>query len=238
MSGAAWLTVRPIAHRGLHDASRGIVENTLGAAAAAAAAGYGVEVDIRLTADEGVAVFHDDTLDRLTTSAGSLARFTAAELRTVAIRESRERIPILEELLETIAGRVPLVLELKTVRGDRGRLVRRVLAAIEPYRGNVALMSFDAGAMALIAASPRAAPLGLVAASNATALAALARWRASQRALPHFLAFGATALPAWVAAAFRRQARPVLAWTVRSAAEAARLRPFVDQIVFEHFLPV
>jgi hypothetical protein len=96
-----WLIARPIAHRGLHDAKRGVVENTRSAFAAAMASNYAIECDVQLTADGEAVVFHDDTLDRLATAQGPLIARTSAELRSIALRGSTDRI---ETCLSARAG--------------------------------------------------------------------------------------------------------------------------------------
>src|ERR1700743_2740163 len=83
-----WLTARPVAHRGLHDISRGIVENMPGAGTAAIAGNFAVEVDIQLSADGEAMVHHDDALGRLTDGAGALRSLTAAELKQVAFKDT------------------------------------------------------------------------------------------------------------------------------------------------------
>src|SRR3954452_20774269 len=113
MTTLGWLTARPIAHRGLHDAGKGIIENTASAAAAAIEGQYGIECDLQISADGEAMVFHDDTLDRLTEQRGPLAALTAAELRQVRYRNSNDRIITLGELLDLVAERVTLVIELK-----------------------------------------------------------------------------------------------------------------------------
>ena len=84
MRAPDWLTARPVAHRGLHDRGRGIVENMPGAFAAAVAGNFGIETDLQLTADGEAMVHHDDVLGRLTEGSGALLDMTAAQLKQVA----------------------------------------------------------------------------------------------------------------------------------------------------------
>src|SRR5207248_9758039 len=86
-----WLTARPVAHRGLHDHTRGIIENMPGAAKAAMAENFAIECDIQLTADGEAMVHHDDELGRLTEGSGALVVKTAAALRAGAFEGTRER---------------------------------------------------------------------------------------------------------------------------------------------------
>src|SRR5271170_3555293 len=110
----ARLTARPIAHRGLHDAARGIIENMPAAAAAAIAGNYGVEADLQISADGEAMVHHDDRLGRLTAGNAALADLTAAALTSVAFHATAERMMTLGDLCDLVAGRVPMMIELKS----------------------------------------------------------------------------------------------------------------------------
>src|SRR5712691_7091538 len=126
MAGLDWLTARPIAHRGLHDAAAGIVENTRSAVEAAIAARYAVEVDLQITADGDAVVHHDEVLGRLTDGQGRIDALTAAELRHVRFRATADRMLTIGDLCDLVSGRAALVLEYKSrFDGDR-RLVSRV----------------------------------------------------------------------------------------------------------------
>src|SRR4029079_7275604 len=109
-----WLTARPIAHRGLHDAASGAIENTPSAFRAAVEAGYGIECDIQVSADGEAMVHHDDALGRLTEGAGPLAAMTCAELKRIAFKATADRMLTLGELCEHVAERVALVIEIKS----------------------------------------------------------------------------------------------------------------------------
>src|ERR1700720_1169970 len=125
MRALNWLTARPVAHRGLHDRSRGIIENMPGAALAAIEGNFAIECDIQLTADGEAMVHHDDALGRLTEGSGALLDMTAAELRTVKFRDTPERMMSLGDLCALVKGRVPLVIEVKShFDGDRNLVTR------------------------------------------------------------------------------------------------------------------
>jgi glycerophosphoryl diester phosphodiesterase len=115
-----WLTARPVAHRGLHDAARGIIENMPGAAQAAISGNFSIECDIQLTADGEAMVHHDDALGRLTDGSGALLGMTAAQLKAVPFKGTPERMMSLGDLCALVQGRVPLVIEVKShFDGDR-----------------------------------------------------------------------------------------------------------------------
>src|SRR3990172_13244399 len=100
MSGLDWLTARPIAHRGLHDAAAGVIENTASAFNAAIAGGYGIETDLQISADGEAMVHHDDALGRLTEGSARLADMTAAEIKMVHFKASADPILTLGEPCE------------------------------------------------------------------------------------------------------------------------------------------
>ena len=138
-----WLTARPVAHRGLHNRARGIVENMPSAFKAAIAGNFAIELDIQLSADGEAMVHHDDTLGRLAEGDADLRTLTAAGLRQVPFKDTGDRMMTLGELCDLTAGRVPLVVEVKSrFDGDR-RLVTRMTQVLSGYRGPVAPMSFD-----------------------------------------------------------------------------------------------
>src|SRR3954469_25660901 len=98
MRAPDWLTARPVAHRGLHDEARGIIENMPAAAAAAIAGNFAIECDIQLSADGEAMVHHDAALGRLTEGSGALLRKTSTELKEAAFRDTPERMMTLAEL--------------------------------------------------------------------------------------------------------------------------------------------
>jgi len=254
MSGdLSWLAARPIAHRGLHDAARGIIENSLGAARAAVARNYAIECDAQLSADGEAIVFHDDSLERLTEARGRLDAKTAAELTRLTLRGSGETLPLFSQLLETVAGRVPLAVELKSRFDGDLSLARRVAGLVASYEGPLALESFDPDPIAFLRAEGAAlgvghVPLGLVAQARYEAdewpdlpearRAELTHLLHYSRTRPDFLSFNVEDLPHAVAVLFREGLKlPVTVWTVRSPAQAEVAAKWADQIVFEGFTP-
>lgn len=247
MAAPDWLTARPIAHRGFHDNRAGRIENTLAAAEAAIAHKFAIECDLQLSIDGAVVVFHDDTLDRLTVASGAIKAKSLAELRKTRFRDGDAAIPTLEELLDLVDGRVPLVIELKS-RFDGNRKLEAAAAKIlAGYSGPAVVMSFDPASMiamrrlapmlprGMLADRFRKAdwpdlplPLRLAAASMVGALAVL----------PTFVAYNVSALPASPPLALRHFFRlPLLTWTVRTEADRAKARAWADQIIFEDFDP-
>lgn len=250
MPALDWLTARPIAHRGYHDAGAGRIENTLSAIGAAADRNFAVEIDVHLSADGRVYVFHDDTLDRLTTGAGDTAGRTLAELQAVPFKAGGDRIPTLREVLTRVSGRVPLVIEVKSrFTGARSTpLVDAVARELEAYRGPAAVMSFDPLIVEDFAERAPELIRGIVADAAADAedygalspeerhdLATLAH---HERTRPHFVSYWVRLLPNEVSRRVREDWRiPLITWTIRTEEERAIAAAHADQITFEGFDP-
>jgi glycerophosphoryl diester phosphodiesterase len=244
-----WLTAQPFAHRGLHDAAAGMIENTAGAVGAALVAGYGIEVDLQISADGEAIVHHDPELGRLTEGSDRLDQMTTAALKRVAFRGSGERMITLGELCDLVAGRVPLLLEMKSRFDGDQRLPLRVAAVLADYRGPVAPMSFDPAQLALLRQKAPRLPRGIVAAKYRPhpywdQMPPFLRYGmgsllpAALTGRPHFVAYAFNNLPAFAPTLARHAlCLPVLTWVVRSETERERAMRFADQIIFEGFRP-
>jgi glycerophosphoryl diester phosphodiesterase len=242
MPGFDWLTARPVAHRGLHEAAAGVIENMPQAFRAAVAGHYAIECDIQLSCDGEAMVFHDETLDRLTVAQGPLDARTSDELKRIDFKNTSDRMITLSELCALVAGRVPLVIELKS-RFDRDtRLAAYAARVLKDYAGPAALMSFDPVLVGAARELAPSLPRGLVAenrsASEAGQGGISGYLRDALRARPQFLAWSVDDLPA-AAPLFGRYALglPLLTWTVRTQAQRETARRYADQIIFEGFRP-
>lgn len=246
MKPPGWLCARPIAHRGLHAERHGVVENSLAAAEAAIAANYAIECDVGLTRDGEAAVFHDETLERLTPVAANLRDLSADEITAIGFRGGEGRIPLLGDLLGTVAGRVPLLVEIKSRFDADQRLARRVAAVIADYRGPLALQTFDPMVLAEMRALQTGRPLGLIGEARydgpdwiglpAAVRQQLATISDTPQTRPDFLAWNVADLPHPTVDWWRRtRDLPLLVWTVRTPQQAEHTRRLADQIIFEGF---
>jgi glycerophosphoryl diester phosphodiesterase len=254
--------LRPIAHRGLHSAPRGIIENTLPAFGAAIARGYGIECDLRAAANGLPVVFHDDTLDRLTEQSGPVARLGRADLG--AIRHKGSGVPIMtyDELLEMVAGRVPLLVEVKGEwePPDFGFL-QAIADASWRYHGPLALMSFDPAIVTALGALAPGVPRGIVSGvydNHAEGVSSthgdpegwwgdklskerqerLTHLLESKPAYPDFYAYDVKSLPTPVTRYVREVlGLPLFTWTVRTDADRARAAQWADAPIFEGWEP-
>jgi len=244
----AWLTARPVAHRGLHDRARGVIENMPAAAEAAISGNFSIECDIQLTADGEAMVHHDDTLGRLTEGSGALLEMTTEELKAVKFRDTPERMMSLGDLCALVNGRVPLVIEVKShFDGDR-KLVKRMAEVLASYSGPAAGMSFDPDQVLALRETMPELPRGIVAERTYNQVdwpeatpeqrRGMLHLRHAFRTRPHFVAYWVNELPApapWIARNIF--GLPLLTWTVRTPEQRDRAARYADQMIFEGFVP-
>lgn len=238
----------PLAHRGYHDATRGVIENSLSAFRAAIDAGYGIELDIQLSADDQAVVFHDDRLDRVAEARGLVQGCSTAELGRIRLKGSADVIPSFAETLALVAGRVPLLVELKdqsgNMTGTDGALERATVAALQGYRGPVALMSFNPDTVACLADLAPDVPRGITTCSwgpeDAETVGEVrsAHLRAIpdyDRAHASFISHELADLEFSRVAALKSRGADILTWTVRSPADEAFARRVAQNITFEGY---
>tara|TARA_R110000782_G_scaffold268689_1_gene365499 strand:+ start:33635 stop:34393 length:759 start_codon:yes stop_codon:yes gene_type:complete len=223
------------AHRGLHE-GRQPLENSLPAFQAAIDAGYGIECDVRLSADGVVYVFHDDTLDRLTGAGGRFSAFASDRLDAILLDGDNGSIPRLAALLARVEGRVPLLIEMKiTAQEAVAPLCEMVRRALADYKGNIAVMSFDPRISRWFRKHAPHVPRGLV----VTEEEARGMWGYCKRHLamryahPDFLAYDIRDLPSPFATSARQAGFPVLSWTVRTADQWRTVAAYADAPIFE-----
>lgn len=238
----------PIAHRALHDVAAGRPENSRAAVRAAVAAGYGIEIDLQLSRDGVPMVFHDETLERLTPREGWLRDLTAAELAAVPLRGGEEGIPTFAEILSLVAGRVPLLVELKdqTLRMAEtdGKLEAATAKALAGYSGPVALMSFNPHCIAHLARLAPDLPRGLTTSAYDPEDWAPLPSEVCDRLRPipdydrveaSFISHEAADLPRPRVAELLAKGAAVLCWTIRSAEAEAEARRIAQNVTFEGY---
>lgn len=134
------------AHRGLWNAAEGVPENSLPAFARAAEQGYAIELDIQITKDGRIVVFHDDTMKRMCGNEGKISDYTYEELQQFHLGDSTEKIPLLREVLQTVDGRVPLLIEIK-MPGLSTAVCAEFQKEMEGYTGMFCMESFNSLAL-------------------------------------------------------------------------------------------
>ena len=237
----------PIAHRALHDRARRRIENSPSAIRAARAAGYGIEIDLQLSADGVAMVFHDEDLGRLTGEAGPLNARSAAELGRIKLTGSDDTIPTFAQVLSLIGGAVPLLVEIKdqtlTMSQTDGRLEQATARDLESYSGEVALMSFNPHSVAHMVGLCPMRPRGLTTSAYGEDWAPLSAATCDilreipdyDRTLSSFISHEAHDLSRPRVAALKAQGAVILCWTIRSPVAEAEARKIADNITFEGY---
>ena len=238
----------PLAHRALHDVAQGRPENSRAAIKAAIAAGYGIEIDLQLSADNVAMVFHDYHLSRLSDASGAVRQKNAQSLKAIPLKGGDETIPTLGEVLELIDGQVPLLIEFKDQDGqmgtDIGPLERAAAKLLNTYVGPLAVMSFNPNTVALLADLCPDIPRGIVtSAYDPESWAPLSRTVCERlRDIPDYERSRASFISHEVAdlnrprvAELKAQGANILCWTVTSAAMEAKAREVAENITFEQY---
>ncbi|MEX0327117.1 MAG: glycerophosphodiester phosphodiesterase family protein [Ruegeria sp.] len=238
----------PIAHRALHDVADSRPENSRAAILAAVQAGYGIEIDLQMTSDSRAVVFHDYDMERLTGQPGPIRQVTAGQAAETALLNADDGIPTLDEVLELVAGKVPLLIEFKDQDGamgpDIGPLEQDAVRALQGYEGPVALMSFNPNSVAELARLAPHLPRGLVTCSYQPKVELLPRKVCDRlRDIPDFDRVGASFISHEVAdldrprvAELKARGVPILSWTIRSPEQETEARKIADNVTFEGYL--
>ncbi len=226
------------AHRGLHG--DGVPENSLEAFSLACREGFGIELDLQLSSDGEVMVFHDYTLARMTGDGRKLSGVTAAELRTLKLAETEWHIPTLAEVLETVRGRVPLLIELKGETTDTA-LAKKAAKILKNYCGYYCIESFNPALLREIKRQLPDAFCGLLYTNvvrdkrkHDPLHIIIATMSLNWFCRPQFIAFNEAdrdALPVKAATCLYRV--PKFVWTVRGRAAIDRAHSFGERAIFE-----
>lgn len=235
---------RNYAHRGLHTKDKSIPENSLPAFAAAVQAGYGMELDVQLSKDGKLVVFHDDTLERVTGVQGRVDAYDWEELQEMKLCGSQERMPLFRELLETVGGKTPLIVELKS--GPRNReLCEKTLEMLRDYEGDFCVESFDPTIVAWFKKNAPDILRGQLADSYAgyrksgagpVGAFVLSRCLGNCIARPQFIAWGPNKKNA--AVKFAEMFGPMkVFWTAHPEMDLEKLQSEYDSVIFEFYTP-
>lgn len=233
----------PIAHRGLH--SKNVPENTLAAFCAAMEHGYAIETDIRASKDGALVLLHDDTLTRLFGVDKAVHECTQEQLRTLSVQG--ERVVFLEDLLTLVNGRVPLLLEIKTVKHlKNGRYLDAIAETLKEYDGEYAVQSFHPFLVKGYKKRCPDVPCGIL----ATAMHKKQDfpnpflWKLQAHFIKN-MSFNGIVKPDFIS--YRLEDLPVkkmqkfkgvrLAWVARSLQSERIARLYADNVIFEDYLP-
>jgi glycerophosphoryl diester phosphodiesterase len=241
----AWLTKFLYSHRGLFDNSGAAPENSLAAFQASVQQGYGMELDVQAAADGTPVVFHDFTLERMTSGRGPVDAMDSKQLGKLRLKNSAQTIPTLADTLDTVAGRTPLLIEIKIPPGGRiGALEARIAELLSHYDGLFGVQSFNPACVAWYVENAPAFVRGQIAQNFISRPEPGMAWRerlawaklwSCEASKPHFVSYNVRDLPGPPTRAVRRQRIPLLCWTVRSPAQVAVAKAHADSFIFEGF---
>lgn len=232
------------AHRGLHTKDKSIPENSLPAFVRAVEHGYGIELDLQLSKDGEVIVFHDDTLERVCGIEGRPCDYTAAELQTFSLFQTQYTIPSFHEVLSAVNGRVPLIVELKKC-DHYPELCKKAYTMLQNYSGAYCIESFDPKIVRWFRKHAKKVVRGQLSADFSTSKEGnrfqhfvLTNLLTNWYTRPHFISYDHHSRDNF---AFRICCRlfhllPV-AWTVRDTDDLEEIRKTFRLIIFEYFEP-
>jgi len=235
-----WLLSRPIAHRGLYDER--YPENSMPAFECAASAGYPVEMDVHADADGKLVIMHDYDTERMTGKSCRISRTGTEELMKLKLKGTEWGMPGLDEVLDMISGRVPVLIEIKN-EGLPGMLEKKLSRILGSYKGEVAVESFDPLSLIYMRQRDRGLLLGQLSylfsdkKMPAAVKAVLRDCRLDAVVSPDFIAYDISALPRRAIDRERKRGMPVIGWTAGSAAEAEFAERECDNYIFEHIRP-
>lgn len=243
------LLARPIAHRGLHDGNVTCPENSRMAVQRAVEAGFGIEVDLQVSSDGIPFVFHDHALKRMTGENGVFRDWLARDLQNLTLAGTRETVPTLQDILDIIGGRVPLLIEMKDQHGAfgdaTGPFEAAVASVVEGYNGPLALMSYNPYSVAAMQTLAPDLPRGLVTDGFMPEVWSIPEPRLKTlRTIPDYERVGASFishnhhyLDMPRINELKSGGAIILCWTVRSPEDEATARRIADNVTFEGYLP-
>lgn len=234
-----WLTDKAFAHRGLHNPQKGIIENSMSAFELAIQNGYGVELDVLLSKDNIAMVFHDITLERLTSESGATSHRTSKELTRLNLSNSQDKIPTLKQILNKIDENGPILIEIKGDQNEFAAISAAVWHDIKKYGGQVAVMSFYPEILKYFKIAHPSVICGLVATTiddgdlQEEYFKEENQIETIKKLNIDFLAYDIKTLPTQTTQYCKSNNIPILTWTVRTPEDNKKAQEFADNIIFE-----
>lgn len=231
------------AHRGLHSDS--VAENSMTAFRLAVEKGYGIELDVRLSKDGELVVFHDDTLTRVANFDGLVKDYTVAQLKEMSLSGTADTVPTFREVLELVGGRVPLLVEIKEDAGDKA-VSDKTAEVLAGYSGDYIVESFNPLSLANIKKKLPGVRVGILSQNymkeekyRKPLFFALGAMLTNCTCRPSFIAYNGRDARSVALRMIRFIFRPVtFAWTVRSAEDEEKMRALgFDSVIFEGYIP-
>ncbi|MFA5422119.1 MAG: glycerophosphodiester phosphodiesterase family protein [Bacilli bacterium] len=233
----------PLAHRGLHDER--FDENSLSAFKAAVDKGYGIELDVHLIKDGTLAVVHDNCLKRVADLDRLVSDMTIEELKATQLLISKEKIPTLDEVLKVVAGRVPLLIEMKVDGPFNPSLPKTIIKSLKDYpdTNKIAIESFNPYALRWLSKNyAKLYPYGQLISFGLENISKFALWMFKSLNIRHvskpsFLAFDINYLPNRKIRRLRKRGHLVVSWTIDSEAKRLLAIRETSNYIFESIRP-
>ncbi|HLO45565.1 MAG TPA: glycerophosphodiester phosphodiesterase family protein [Leadbetterella sp.] len=238
-----WIKEIPIAHRGLHSNDSNIPENSLFAFQEAINKGFAIELDVRLTKDKQVVVFHDEDLSRMCNSSNKIAELDFNQIALFQLFSSDQKIPLFQEVLDLVDGKVPILIEIKSESPKVGEIEQSTLNTLKNYSGEYAIQSFNPFSVIWFKKNAPHVIRGQLSSSfDDIKMSPLLKILLKNLffnfvAKPNFIAYEKEGVAKKRLKNLRNKNIPILAWTIRNEGERLKVDSFADNIIFENFLP-
>jgi glycerophosphoryl diester phosphodiesterase len=238
-----WLLVNPVAHRGFHDNASDFPENSVAAFERAIKSEYPIELDVRLLKDSEVVVFHDKSLERMTKQVGLIKNFASEQIRQIKLLESKQTIPLLSEVLDVVAGQVPLIIEVKNEDHRVGPLESALWQRLSSYGGKYAVVSFNPFTLKWFRKSAPEVIRGQLSSDfHGEDLPIYTKFLLRNLFMnfvskPDFILYDIRCLPYWAATRAKKKGFPLLVWTARTQEDHEKAQKFGDNLIFEGYQP-
>lgn len=227
-----------IAHRGLFDREK-IPENSMLAFEKAIEKGYAIELDVNMTKDGYIVVFHDNSLKRMTGIKNDIATMTLSEIKKLKLLGTENRIPTFEDVLLQVSGRVPLLIEVK-INNRYKELMEKLINLLEKYNGNYSIQSFDPRIVYFLKKNAPQISRGQISSKNIREVKSrvlkilLGKMIFNVITKPNFISYQYLSINSKFYLKQKNKGRDVIAWTLKNKEDYGKIKDFCDMVVFEN----
>ena len=227
-----------IAHRGLFDREK-IPENSMLAFEKAIEKGYAIELDVNMTKDGYIVVFHDNSLKRMTGIKNYIATMTLSEIKKLKLLGTENRIPTFEDVLLQVSGRVPLLIEVK-INNRYKELMEKLINLLEKYNGNYSIQSFDPRIVYFLKKNAPQISRGQISSKNIREVKSrvlkilLGKMIFNVITKPNFISYQYLSINSKFYLKQKNKGRDVIAWTLKNKEDYEKIKDFCDMVVFEN----
>jgi len=237
----SFLTTNYIAHRGYYENNTDHPENSMNAFKRALDNNFGIEFDLQMTKDNKIVIFHDDDMERMTGIKGRICDFTYQQLLKIDLIGSKEKIPLFEDFVKLVNGKVPLIIEIKSCKDTNQKLVDKLVDMLHKYpKKNYGVYSFDPRVVRMVYKKDPSIIRGLLTMYYDNKYSFLTRFVCNNLlsiniAKPDFLSSDTSFRPKkynkW------KKHSPIITWTIRSKEQEKECLSYFDNVIFERYNP-